>query len=129
MKPFVVLSGSMEPSYQVGSVVYSKKINPELVEVGDPITYVLNEDLVVVTHRVVDIDKEEKFFVTKGDANETVDAQKVHFKNLIGVVKFSIPYIGYLFVRLQNKYFLIALIAVYFILILLEKMLEENENE
>ena len=72
-----------------------KEVNYKELEVGDPITFVLNEDLVVATHRVIGIDAENRHFYTKGDANETADAAPVHFNNLIGVPKFSIPKLGY----------------------------------
>ncbi len=56
LTPFTVLSGSMEPAFHVGSLIYVKATDPAKIEVGDPITYVVNEDLLVSTHRVVDID-------------------------------------------------------------------------
>lgn len=56
LTPFTVLSGSMKPAYHVGSLIYVKATDPAKIEVGDPITYVVNEDLLVSTHRVVDID-------------------------------------------------------------------------
>lgn len=56
LTPYAVLSGSMEPTYHVGSLIYVKKIAPEEVEVGMPITFVVNEDLLLATHRVVDIE-------------------------------------------------------------------------
>lgn len=57
--PYSVLSGSMEPTYHVGSLIYVKEIAPENITVGMPISFVLNEDLVVATHRVVKVDKYE----------------------------------------------------------------------
>lgn len=59
LTPFTVLSGSMEPTYHVGSLIYVKKIAPENISVGTPITFVVNEDLLVATHRVVDLRKIE----------------------------------------------------------------------
>ena len=56
LTPFTVLSGSMEPAFHVGSLIYVKATDPAKIEVDDPITYVVNEDLLVSTHRVVDID-------------------------------------------------------------------------
>ena len=93
--PYVVLSGSMEPTYPVGSLVYVRSADPEDVEVGDAITFVLNEDLVVATHRVIGIDRENQHFYTKGDANDTADGSPVHFNNLIGKPLFCIPGLGY----------------------------------
>ncbi len=95
LTPFAVLSGSMEPSYRVGSLIYVKKVPPESIQVGDPITFVLNEDLVIATHRVVEIDSVNSFFITKGDANDTPDAMPVHFQNLIGKPVFTVPRLGY----------------------------------
>ena len=90
-----VVSGSMEPTYSVGDLLYVKAVDPDSVKVGDPITFVLNEDLVVATHRVVEVDAENHHFYTKGDANDTADAAPVHFNNLIGIPKFSVPLLGY----------------------------------
>lgn len=92
---FNVVSGSMEPTYSVGDLIYVKSVDPDAVEVGDPITFVLNENLVVATHRVIRIDAENRHFYTKGDANETADAAPVHFNNLIGIPTLSIPKLGY----------------------------------
>ena len=55
LTPYAVLSGSMEPTYHVGSLIYVKDIAPEDVEVGMPLTFVVNENLLIATHRVVDI--------------------------------------------------------------------------
>lgn len=55
LTPFTVLSGSMEPTYHVGSLIYVRDIAPEEVEIGSPLTFVVNEDLLVATHRVVDV--------------------------------------------------------------------------
>ena len=90
-----VISGSMKPKYQVGDLIYVKKVPIESIKVGDDITFILNEELVVATHRVVRIDEEKKHFYTKGLANETEDSEPVHFNNVIGVPQFSIPKLGY----------------------------------
>lgn len=102
LTPFTVLSGSMEPAYPVGSLIYVKKVPAQEVEVGDPITFVMNEDLLVATHRVVAIDAEGQYFNTKGDANNAADGSPVHFNNLIGKPLFCIPYLGFLSSFLTN---------------------------
>ena len=102
MQVFNVISGSMEPTYSVGDLLYVKEVDPDSVKVGDPITFVLNEDLVVATHRVGRGDAENRYFYTKGDANETEDASPVHFNNLVGVPVFAIPLLGYVSAYIQN---------------------------
>lgn len=99
---FCVVSGSMEPNYSVGDLIYVKDTDPQDVQVGDVITFVLNEDLVVATHRVVRIDTEKSCFYTKGDANDVEDGSPVHFNNLIGVPQFAIPLLGYVSDFIQN---------------------------
>ena len=95
IRAFTVLSGSMEPEYPVGSLIYVKETEPERIREGDVITFVLNEDLVVATHRVISVDTENQRFYTKGDANAAADGAPVHYKNLIGKPVFTIPYLGY----------------------------------
>ena len=99
---FAVISGSMEPAFCVGDLIYVKEVDVSAIQVGDPITFVLNEDLIVATHRVVRVDAENQHFYTKGDANEIEDSAPVHFNNVIGVPKFSIPKLGYVSDFVQN---------------------------
>ena len=101
-KVFNVISGSMEPTYSVGDLIYVKDVNPYDIKVGTPITFVLNENLVVATHRVVEVDTENQHFYTKGDANDTADASPVHFNNVLGVPQFRIPLLGYVSDFVQN---------------------------
>lgn len=92
---FTVVSGSMEPTYSVGDLLYVKAVSPSSIKVGDPVTFIANEELVVATHRVVRIDAANSRLYTKGDANEIEDNDPVHFNNIIGVPSFSIPLLGY----------------------------------
>ena len=99
LTPYVVLSGSMEPTYHVGSLIYVKKVDPFTIETQTPITFMMDEDT-VATHRVVEVVPDETDptvvrFRTKGDANDAVDGSLVHYKNVIGVPQFSLPYLGY----------------------------------
>ena len=116
---FNIVSGSMEPKYNVGDLIYVKEVDPSSVKVGDVITFVLNEDLVVATHRVVRIDAEKQHFYTKGDANETEDGSPVHFNNLIGIPQFSVPWLGYVSDFIQHSPGMYITIAAVTILIVL----------
>ena len=144
LTPYTVLSGSMEPTYHVGSLIYVKEAEPAEIEVGDPITFVVNEDLLVATHRVVDIavettgtetvkdeetgeettvevplDEPAYYYQTKGDANADVDGAPVYYKNLIGEPVFSVPYLGYLSSALQTKKGMILGVTAALVLLLL----------
>ena len=132
LQVFNVVSGSMEPEYSVGDLIYVKAVDPDSVKVGDPITFVLNEDLVVATHRVVAIDSENRQFTTKGDANKTEDATPVHFNNLIGVPVFAIPLLGYVSAYIQSPpgmYVAIALGAVLLAAVFLPDLLAKKDKK
>lgn len=129
---FNVISGSMEPEYSVGDLIYVKKVNTKDIKVGMPITFVLNENLVVATHRVVEIDAENQHFYTKGDANETVDSAPVHFNNVIGVPQFSIPLLGYVSDFVQNPpgtYITVGVGAVLILLVFLPDFIGKRKDE
>jgi signal peptidase len=135
---FNVISGSMEPFYSVGDLIYVKQVNPNDIKVGTPITFVLNEDLVVATHRVIKVDAENQHFYTKGDANDTADASPVHFNNVIGVPQFSIPLLGYVSDFIQHPPGMYITIGVGGLLILAvflpdmigkKKIVEEESKE
>lgn len=53
--PLYVMSGSMEPAFHVGSLIFVQKTEPADIEVGDPITYTINEEGDYSTHRVIEI--------------------------------------------------------------------------
>lgn len=55
LTPYAVLSGSMEPTYHVGSLIYVRSVDPASVTKGMPLTFVVDESLLVATHRVVDV--------------------------------------------------------------------------
>lgn len=132
MQVFHVISPSMEPTYSQGDLLYVKAVDPDSIRVGDPITFVLNEELVVATHRVVDIDRENRQFTTKGDANRTADAAPVHFNNLVGKPVFSIPLLGYVSAYIQSPpgmYVAIALGVALLAVVFLPDMMTKKETK
>lgn len=90
-----VQTGSMAQTYPVGTLLIVDASAPEKIAVGDVISFVADNQLTVVTHRVVEIDTENQQFYTKGDNNTACDSRPVLYKNLIGKVIAGIPYAGY----------------------------------
>ena len=127
-----VISPSMEPEYMVGDLIYVKDVDPTTIKEGDVITFIVNEDLVVGTHRVVRVDLENKRFYTKGDANDIEDQAPVHINNVIGVPQFSIPKLGYVSDFVQNPpgmYITIAIGAVLILAVFLPDMIGKKKKE
>ena len=131
LQVYTVLSGSMEPTYHVGSLIYVKKTAAE-----DAITFLLNENT-TATHRVVAVVPDEEDpsilrFQTKGDANDNVDASLIHEKNVIGEPVFTIPYLGYVANYIQHPsglYVAISAGAVLLLLVFLPDLFPEQKKE
>lgn len=117
-KSLAVLSGSMEPKYPVGSIVYAKEINPEELKIGDVISYSIGGET-LVTHRVINILSEEQQIITKGDANETEDISPVVYSSIVGKVYFYMPYLGYISIYAKTPLGIIAICGILIIMILL----------
>ena len=123
LQVFTVLSGSMEPTYHTGSLIYVKKVDPYAIEAGQVITFLLDEDT-IATHRVVAVVPDEEDasvirFRTKGDANESEDGGLVHYKNVIGTPVFTIPYLGYVASYIQHPPGMYVAIAAGAVLLML----------
>lgn len=135
LQVFTVLSGSMEPTYHVGALIYVKKVDPMELEAGDVITFMLDEDT-VATHRVVEVVPDEEDpsvirFRTKGDANDNVDGGLVHYMNVLGTPVFTIPMLGYLASYIQNPpgtYVAISVGAVLLLLVFLPDLFNQEEK-
>ena len=101
-----VLTGSMEPTYPVGSLIYVKDVDARTLRVNDVITFSLSPN-VVATHRIVELVPDETnptvtLFRTKGDANNDVDQSLVAERNIIGKVSFCVPVLGYMASYIQE---------------------------
>ena len=135
LTPYVVLSGSMEPTYHTGSLIYDKKVDPFTLKEGDVITFMVSEDT-LATHRIVGVvpDEDEPGtirFRTKGDANDAEDGTLVHYKNVVGTPVFTIPYLGYFsnwITHAPGKYIAITAAVVFLILLFLPDMLKKADE-
>lgn len=136
LQVFTVLSGSMEPNYHVGSIIYVKKVDPATLQVGDAISFMLSEN-VVATHRIVEVVPDEKNpavirFRTKGDNNDIVDNSLVHCNNVLGKVVGTVPYLGYVSDFVQHPpgtYITMGAAAIMILAVFLPDMLAFPKKE
>ena len=101
LTPYMVTSGSMEPEYPVGSLIYVKEVPPEQIDVGDVITFRLTDGQTVATHQVYEADRAQEEFRTQGinnrdsEGNILHDAEPVKYTSVLGCPVTVIPYLGY----------------------------------
>lgn len=94
-KPFIVLSGSMESEIFRGDLVITKIIEPEDLKKDDVIAF-RDAENTVTTHRIIDIVENNgtKYFITKGDNNNSQDKNLVEYSDVEGLYITRIPGIG-----------------------------------
>lgn len=124
-KPLVVLSGSMEPTLPIGSVIYYTAVEESELKVGDVITFRPNGGENMVTHRIHAV--HDNKYETKGDANEVADPALLEYKDIVGRdLEIYIPYLGY-YVRFINEHLYVIVIVV--IILVSEFLLSNRSSE
>lgn len=91
----VIATDSMSGELDKGDIAIFERQEDHLPEVGQVITFAVDGRIIV--HRLVDLERingQLRFF-TKGDANEEPDAGYITESQLVGTVKWKLPYIGY----------------------------------
>jgi len=93
-----IASDSMYPYLKKGDAILLEKIdhkNKDILKKGDVVAF--EQDGNIVTHRILTIEMEngEEKIITKGDNNDTKDVTKKTKDDIIGIVRFKIPLLGY----------------------------------
>ena len=95
-----IASGSMKPVFDRGYVVVVEQVgakydNYDKLQNGEIIAFKTEEGIVV--HRIIKKieTKDEVIYYTKGDANPKEDNYAIKRENIVGIVRFKVPFIGY----------------------------------
>ncbi|HVY77607.1 MAG TPA: signal peptidase I [Solirubrobacterales bacterium] len=126
-RPYTVLSGSMEPTIAAGDVVIDERISPLAARVGDIVTFRDPEDQSrQLTHRVKRIrrDGSHLWFVTQGDANDTVERWRIAADGSLGRVLYTVPWVGHVAVLTRTPLGLALLVIVPVLLLALDELLK-----
>lgn len=106
--PLAVLTGSMsgdaEDHIEAGDLVLAKEVDTSTLEKGDVISFLEKNSTIVVTHRIIDIQKVDGgiAYVTKGDANNVQDSVLVTPDRVVGLYQARIPHLGEFMIFLQK---------------------------
>lgn len=121
-KLFTVMSGSMEPTLPVGSIVFVKPA--ERYSVGDIVTFSSVGTQDKTTHRIYAIsgDGDAKTYTTKGDANSSPDLTPVSEYQIIGKEHFAVPLIGYVLNYIKTPVGLVLIIIIPSVIIVYEEV-------
>ena len=98
--PYAVLSGSMEPEYPVGSLIYVTATDPKTIRPGDDVTFLITDGR-TATHQAWKNDLERRVIRTQGIANVNADGSVMHdaspvpYDHVIGTPSLCFPMLGY----------------------------------
>lgn len=108
IKPVNVLSGSMEPYIQTGSIAYVKAMDLDKIHQDDVIAFELDNGSLVL-HLVKEISLENEI-TTQGDANDNEDFATVSKDQLRGKMIFQIPNAGTVYQKVTKPAVCFALL-------------------
>ncbi len=96
-RPFVIMSGSMEPTISTGSVAITRPVSSQDLQVGDVIAFNPHPDSVMpIIHRIIKIEERQgtRYYTTRGDANSGDDTEMALPPTGLQVMG-AVPVIGY----------------------------------
>ncbi|MEK5214615.1 signal peptidase I SipW [Psychrobacillus sp. FSL H8-0487] len=115
-----VLSGSMEPDIQTGSIIGVKLAEEKNnFKKGDVITF--QEEKILITHRITEVVEsgDSILYRTKGDNNNAEDMNPVISDNVVAqYTGFTVPYVGYFVNFSQSKNGALLLLIPGFLLLI-----------
>lgn len=126
IRPYIVLSASMEPTIMTGALGYIDTKDCEDVSTGDIVAFTMGDEITVL-HRIVG-ENEDGTYTTKGDNNENEDFTSLHPSQIVGTVIYSIPKLGYIASWLQTKQGIIVAVGLV-IIGLISSWFEDRSDE
>lgn len=101
---FVIATESMTGEINKGDIIIYEEYGDQVIFEG--LVIVFEKDSSVIIHRVekIEIINGIKKYYTKGDANEDCDAGFITEANIIGVVNYKLPFLGYPSLWIRNLF-------------------------
>lgn len=109
----VVLSGSMEPGFQRGDILFLT-MSKDPIRSGDIVVFNIDGRDIPIVHRVIKVhegqDTEDTYYLTKGDNNPTDDRVLYNYnqdllqkKHIMGRAVGFLPYAGWATIIMSEK--------------------------
>lgn len=132
-RPFIVMTGSMEPNIMSGDLIIAREAEPADIRVGDIISFVdpAGNGVTVVTHRVVEVlnGNGALSFRTRGDANNSDDQDAVPGDSVLGIYIARLPGMGSAVMFMQTTTGLIICVLVPLVLLVGYDILRRGKQD
>lgn len=118
---YTIITQSMEPKYNVGDMVFSKKVDTSTLKVGDDVVYMGKEGDFsgkIVTHQIIKIEviNNVKYYHTKG-INNNVEDPRINSDQIMGKVFMKGRILSLISKIINNEYGFYFVIFVPFVLL------------
>ncbi|MCL2426388.1 MAG: signal peptidase I [Oscillospiraceae bacterium] len=130
-----VLTRSMQDEIPQDSLIITRRVDPNTIQIGDDITY-LRPNNTTITHRVVDIrpnyqNSGQPGFQMQGTMNAEPDAEIVGAANVVGLVIFHSLFFGNVILFIRANLMLIGIFTVLTIalIIVLRRLIFNKSKE
>lgn len=132
--PMIILTDSMDPVFSSGDLIICRRAEPKDIKQGDVICFYdpAGNGITTVTHRVMAVTTDENgdpAWQTKGDANNTEDAQLVPARNLLGTYQKHFSDLGNIAMFTQTTQGLIVCVVCPIILFVAYDMIRRRMYE
>lgn len=136
IRVFTIITGSMEPEYEVGDMIISKEVKPEEIKVGDNVVYKgLVDDFngKIVTHKVMEKKKSggKYKFITKG-LNNDIEDPEISEEQILGKVTYKTHILSVISKLINNTSTFFFVIFIPFVLLVffeIVEIMEEKKHE
>lgn len=128
-----VQTGSMVPTYPIGSLLVASPIDASEVESGMVVTFQdpnPGREGTLTTHRIIRVKRDQRgnvSFITKGDANNDRDTYPVPAENIRARIRWGIPKLGDLLWSLRGPWGLVVFIGIPFVLFAMSELLARRK--
>ncbi|XP_077996613.1 signal peptidase complex catalytic subunit SEC11A-like [Glandiceps talaboti] len=123
----VVLSGSMEPAFFRGDLLFLTNYQEEPIRVGEIVVFKIEGREIPIVHRVIKLHEKETGevkFLTKGDNNQVDDRGLyapgqlwLQRKDVVGRARGFVPYVGMVTILMNDypkfKYLILACLGIF----------------
>ena len=130
---YTLKGSSMEPTFSPGSLILTCQVPAEDLRAGDVTVFSapwakVNDDSVLVVHRLIDVSPAEGGFrgYTQGDGNNAIDPSPTLFSGRVDTVQAAVPFMGYVYSFIDDWGAVVTLLGIWVLLILLALSLIHN---
>lgn len=127
---YTIVTESMVPKYNVKDIILAKKVNTDILEIGDDVVYIGKEgtfDKKIVTHQIINIENNAKIFHTKGISN-SIEDPPITSDQIYGKVICKLPILSFLSKIVNNQYGFYFIIIIPTVILIFQVVMDTLES-